>query len=60
MIVYVHGGDRMSSQKEENFKRLAENRTNKIIDMLHLIVNIGSGYQIILRKPLGLRLLQIS
>lgn len=26
--MYVHGGDSMSNQKEENFKRLAENRTN--------------------------------
>ena len=42
MIVYVHGGDRMSSQKEENFKRLAENRTNKIIDMLHLLGNLSN------------------
>ena len=32
--MYVHGGDSMSNQKEENFKRLAENRTNKIIDTL--------------------------
>ena len=42
VIVYVHGGDRMSSQKEENFKRLAENRTNKIIDMLHLLGNLSN------------------
>ena len=39
--MYVHGGDSMSNQKEENFKRLAENRTNKIIDMLHLLGNLS-------------------
>ncbi len=32
----------MSSQKEENFKRLAENRTNKIINMLHLLGNLSN------------------
>ena len=32
----------MSNQKEENFKRLAENRTNKIIDMLHLLGNLSN------------------
>ena len=32
----------MSAQKEENFKRLAENRTNKIIDMLHLLGNLSN------------------
>ncbi|GFP76390.1 hypothetical protein [Clostridium fungisolvens] len=32
----------MSTQKEENFKRLAENRTNKIIDMLHLLGNLSN------------------
>lgn len=42
MIMYVHGGDSMSNQKEENFKRLAENRTNKIIDMLHLLGNLSN------------------
>lgn len=41
-IMYVHGGDSMSNQKEENFKRLAENRTNKIIDMLHLLGNLSN------------------
>lgn len=40
--MYVHGGDSMSNQKEENFKRLAENRTNKIIDMLHLLGNLSN------------------
>jgi len=42
MILYVHGGGKMSTQKEENFKRLAENRTNKIIDMLHLLGNLSN------------------
>ena len=32
----------MSTQKEENFKRLAENRTNKIIDMLNLLGNLSN------------------
>jgi len=32
----------MSTQKEENFKRIAENRTNKIIDMLHLLGNLSN------------------
>ena len=32
----------MSTQKEENFKRLAENRTNKIIGMLHLLGNLSN------------------
>ncbi|MCZ7407356.1 hypothetical protein [Parvimonas micra] len=32
----------MSTQKEENFKRLAENRTNKIINMLHLLGNLSN------------------
>lgn len=32
----------MKTQKEENFKRLAENRTNKIIDMLHLLGNLSN------------------
>ena len=40
--MYVHGGDSMSNQKEENFKRLAENRTNKIIDMLLLLGNLSN------------------
>ena len=40
--MYVHGGDSMSNQKEENFKRLAENRTNKIIDMLRLLGNLSN------------------
>lgn len=42
MILYVHGGGKMSTQKEENFKRLAEKRTNKIIDMLHLLGNLSN------------------
>ena len=42
MILYVHGGGKMSTQKEENFKRLAENRTNKIIGMLHLLGNLSN------------------
>ena len=42
MIMYVHGVDSMSNQKEENFKRLAENRTNKIIDMLNLLGNLSN------------------
>lgn len=32
----------MSTQKEQNFKRLAENRTNKIIDMLNLLGNLSN------------------
>ena len=32
----------MSTQKEDNFKRLAENRTNKIIDMIHLLGNLSN------------------
>ena len=32
----------MSTQKEENFKRLAVNRTNKIIDMLQLLGNLSN------------------
>lgn len=32
----------MGTQKEDNFKRLAENRTNKIIDMLHLLGNLSN------------------
>lgn len=42
MVLYVHGGGIMSTQKEENFRRLAENRTNKIIDMLHLLGNLSN------------------
>ena len=42
VIFFVHGGDSMSTQKEENFKRLAENRTNKIIDMLNLLGNLSN------------------
>lgn len=42
MILYAYGGGRMSTQKEENFKRLAEKRTNKIIDMLHLLGNLSN------------------
>lgn len=40
--MYVHGGDSMSNQKKKTFKRLAENRTNKIIDMLHLLGNLSN------------------
>ena len=29
-------------KKQENFKRLAENRTNKIIDMLELLGNLSN------------------
>ncbi len=32
----------VSTQKEENFKRLAENRTNKIIDMIRLLGNLSN------------------
>lgn len=32
----------MSTQKKENFKRLAENRTNKITDMLRLLGNLSN------------------
>ncbi len=32
----------MSTVKEENFKRLAESRTNKIIDMLRLLGNLSN------------------
>ena len=32
----------MSSQKEERFIRLAENRTNKILDMLNLLGNLSN------------------
>ena len=42
VILFVRGGDSMSTQKEENFKRLAENRTNKIIDMLNLLGNLSN------------------
>lgn len=42
MILFIRGGDDMSTQKEENFKRLAENRTNKIIDMLNLLGNLSN------------------
>ena len=30
------------NKKGENFKRLAENRTNKIINMLHLLGNLSN------------------
>lgn len=30
----------MKEKKSENFKRLAENRTNKIIDMMNLLGNL--------------------
>ena len=42
MITYVYGGGSMRTRKEENFKRLAENRTNKIIDMLNLLGNLSN------------------
>jgi hypothetical protein len=29
--------------KKENFKRIAENRTNKIIDMISLLGNLSNG-----------------
>jgi len=29
-------------QKKENFKRIAENRTNKIIDMINLLENLSN------------------
>ena len=32
----------MSDQKEERFIRLAENRTNKILDMLNLLGNLSN------------------
>ncbi len=32
----------MNNPKEDNFKRLAETRTNKIIDMLHLLGNLSN------------------
>ncbi len=32
----------MSKQKEENFIRLAENRTNKILDMIRLLGNLSN------------------
>ena len=32
----------MSTKKEENFIRLAENRTNKIISMLRLLGNLSN------------------
>lgn len=28
--------------KKDNFKRIAENRTNKIIDMIHLLGNLSN------------------
>ena len=31
-----------NSDKRENFKRLAESRTNKIIDMLNLLGNLSN------------------
>ena len=40
--IMVIGGGEMSTQKEENFKRLAEKRTNKIIDMLRLLGNLSN------------------
>lgn len=32
----------MMDKKSENFKRLAENRTNKIIDMMNLLGNLSN------------------
>ena len=32
----------MSKQKEENFIRLAENRTNKVLDMIRLLGNLSN------------------
>lgn len=32
----------MSKQKRENFIRLAENRTNKILDMIRLLGNLSN------------------
>lgn len=32
----------MNDQKEERFIRLAENRTNKILDMLNLLGNLSN------------------
>lgn len=32
----------MSKKKEDNFRRLAENRTNKIINMLQLLGNLSN------------------
>ena len=32
----------MKDIKSENFKRLAENRTNKIIDMMNLLGNLSN------------------
>ena len=32
----------MKDIKEENFKRLAENRTNKVLNMLELIGNLAN------------------
>lgn len=29
-------------QKKENFKRIAENRTNKILDMINLLENLSN------------------
>jgi len=29
-------------QKKDNFKRIAENRTNKIIDMINLLENLSN------------------
>ena len=32
----------MSKKKEENFIRLAENRTNKVLDMIRLLGNLSN------------------
>lgn len=32
----------MNNKKSENFKRLAESRTNKIIDMMNLLGNLSN------------------
>lgn len=42
-MVIVKGCDWfMKEKKSENFKRLAENRTNKIIDMMNLLGNLSN------------------
>ena len=32
----------MANNKQQNFKRIAENRTNKIIDMIDLLGNLSN------------------
>lgn len=47
MMLLCHCGNGgcviMSKQKEENFIRLAENRTNKILDMIRLLGNLSNA-----------------